>query len=155
MALPLVLIFGLPIIGLFTFWGRILGFLKTHITPWIHSNFPSLAEKIDLALTRIDQVVVAVRHRVKEAWALLRQKLLKVLVSYAQRSSGWVRQTLSWCVRSLEGEEKIIKRTEVTEESYDDIPDDIRAAWIRGQGMREENITERRDQELSQMSVGG
>lgn len=151
MAIPLILIFGLPLLGLVTFWTKILGFLKTHITPWIHSNFPELAAQIDLALTKIDKAMVAIRSRVKAAWEQLRQKLLKVLVSYEQSTNGWVRNTISWCIRKLQGEEKIIKRTEVVEESYDDIPDDVRSAWIRGKAMREENVTELRDKEIKQM----
>jgi hypothetical protein len=152
MPFPLIVIalFGVGLGAAFlAFWTQILSFVKKHITPWLHQHFPELASKVDNALEAIDNLVVEARRRVKAAWELLRRKLLKVLVSYERQATGWVRRVISWCVRKLEDREQIVKRTEVEEVVYDDVPDDIRAAWIKGQGQTEEDITAKRDQELA------
>ena len=152
MPLPLIAIalFGVGLGAAFlAFWTQILSFVKKHITPWLHKHFPELAGKVDNALEAIDNLVVEARIRVKAAWDILRRKLLKVLVSYEHSSNAWVRRAVSWCVRKLEDREQIVKRTEVEEVVYDDVPQNIRAAWIKGQGQTEEDITAKRDQELA------
>ena len=152
MALPLLVIalFGVALsAALLAFWTEILSFVKKHITPWLHQHFPELAHHVDSALASIDKLMVEARRRVKAAWESLRRKLLKVLVSYERQTSGWQRRAVSWCVRKLEDREQIVKRTEVEEVPYDDVPDDIRAEWIKGQGQTEEDITAKRDQELA------
>jgi hypothetical protein len=152
MALPLlaIAIFGVALsAALLAFWTELLSFVKKHITPWLHKHFPELAHHVDSALASIDNLMVEARRRVKAAWESLRRKLLKVLVSYEHSSNAWVRRAVSWCVRKLEDREQIVKRTEVEEVVYDDVPQNIRAAWIKGQGQTEEDITAKRDQELA------
>ena len=120
--------------------------------PWLRERFPQLADIAEQALQSIDKVVVAVRRRVKAAWTKLRRKLLKVLVRYEERTSGWVRVITSWCIKQL-SEDKVIKRTETEDVSYDDLPDDIREAWLRGRGQTEQDVTAARDRELMTVKV--
>jgi hypothetical protein len=155
MALPL-LIFGIALItgsALVYFWTQILSFVRSHIMPWVHENFPEFAEKAELAFEAIDKKVVQVKRAIKEAWRQLRRKLLKVLMSYEQNTSGWVRNIISWCIKKLEDKEKIIKRTEVVEVNYEDLPDDVRAAWLRGEAQTEQDVTAARDEQLLSMEV--
>ena len=116
-------------------------------------HFPDLYPKLERALEAIDKVVIAVRRQIKTAWAALRKRLLKVLVRYEQRGPQWVRVVISWAIKNLQEDKKITKRTETEEVDYDDLPDDVRAQWIRGQGQKETDFTEQRDRELSMMEV--
>ena len=155
MALPL-LIFGLVLItgsAIAYFWTQILSFVRSHIMPWLHENFPEFAEKAELAFEAIDKKVVQVKRAIKEAWRQLRRKLLKVLVGYEQNTSGWARNVISWCIKKLEDKEVIIKRTETTEVNYDDLPDDVRAAWFRREAQQEQDVTAARDEQLLSMEV--
>ena len=154
--LTIVAVFAIAAAAAVVFWQKILGWAENSLFPWLAKNIPSIESSVRLAFSVVDKVTVAVRSAVKQAWSNLRQYLLKQTIELQRKSSSeWIKRVVSWVVKRLESGETVPVKV-VTEEvvSTDDLPSDVREAWLRQQKETAElNITETRDKELMEMTA--
>jgi hypothetical protein len=143
------------------FWDQILYWADRALFPWIKENFSSELEyKARNAFAALDKVVTPIRNNIKaleklteikEAWKMLRESLLKVLVQFEQKTPiEWVKRITYWAVRNLKS--KQVVRT-VGEEIVDvnSLPDDVREEWLkRGNTTQDVDVTQLRDRELDE-----
>ncbi len=143
------------------FWDQILYWADRALFPWIKENFSSELEyKVRNAFAALDKVVTPIRNNIKaleklteikEAWKMLRESLLKVLVQFEQKTPiEWVKRITYWAVRNLKS--KQVVRT-VGEEIVDvnSLPDDVREEWLkRGNTTQDVDVTQLRDRELDE-----
>lgn len=138
------------------FWQEILGWAEESLFPWIKSNFPFMEDQVRLAFSEVDKIATPIRLAVKEAWAKLREFLLKETVELERKSSSeWIKRVTSWVVKVLESGRKTPAKV-VTEEivNWDHVPQDVREAFLRlEQDETEFNVTEMRDRELAEMEM--
>ncbi|GJD19196.1 hypothetical protein RIVM261_041520 [Rivularia sp. IAM M-261] len=136
------------------FWDKILYWADKTLYPWIKHNLPELESYVRDAFWALDKVVTPIRNlrkltEIKEAWKMLREYLLKVLVQFEQKTRDqWVKRITHWAIRNLES--KQVARV-VTEENInvDSLPSDVRQEWLqRGNTTQDVDVTQLRDREL-------
>jgi hypothetical protein len=144
------------------FWNQILYSAGTTLFPWIKENLPELEFYVRHAFAAVDKIITPIRNNIKalqrfteikEAWEMLRQYLLKVLVQFERKSSGkWVKRITYWVIRNLKF--KQIARVVVEEiVDFDSLPDDVRKEWLkRGNINHDIDVTQLRDRELDLIS---
>jgi hypothetical protein len=150
-----LLLVGVALIAIVTFWQKILDWVTASLTPWLNKYLPSISEKVKDAFAWIDNAVaVPIRRIVKKAWEELRNYLLKVLVQFErQMQSEWVKRITSFIIEKLDGAKPIVKKI-VTEEqaNWDDLPEDVRAAWLKnGSSNSELDVTGTRDRQIDEL----
>ncbi|MBD2515072.1 hypothetical protein H6G93_08625 [Nostoc sp. FACHB-973] len=138
------------------FWRKILAWAEDSLFPWINKNIPSIEDQVRLAFAMVDKVATPIRLAVKEAWSELRKYLLKQTIELERESSSkWTKRVTSWVVKRLESGEVAPVKV-VTEEvvSPDELPPEVREAWLRHkQNKAEFNVTETRDKEVMEMTA--
>ncbi|HAA28564.1 MAG TPA: hypothetical protein DCE56_13860 [Cyanobacteria bacterium UBA8553] len=103
-----------------------------------------------------DKVAVPIRRVVKKAWEALRKYLLKTVIHLERRNaSKWERRITSFVVEVLTPQTPIIKKVETVEEvDWDDLPDDVRSAWMKSeQQFHDMDVTAIRDQQLETLEM--
>jgi hypothetical protein len=144
------------------FWNQILYWADRALFPWIKENFSSELEyKVRNAFAALDKFVTPIRNNIKaleklteikEAWEMLRESLLKVLVQFEQKTPiEWVKRITYWAIRNLKS--KQVVRT-VGEEivHVDSLPDDVRKEWLnRGNTTQDVDVTQLRDREMHEV----
>ncbi len=148
---------GMAITTIITFWNKILNWAQESLFPWIEKKLPGLTDTVKEAFTWIDRnVAVPIRLLVKAAWNKLRNYLLKMTVEFEQRSSiQWVKKTTSWVSKKLDTSKPVIKK--VIEEdviTWDDLPAEVRENWLINQEKRGKlDVTEVRDRQLEELDM--
>lgn len=138
------------------FWHKILGWAENSLFPWLKKNIPSIEDQIRWAFAKVDNVATPIRLAVKEAWSKLRKYLLKqTIVLKRQSSSKWIVRVTSWMVKRLESGETVPVKQETEEtKSWDELPEDVREAFLRQEKENAElNVTDTRDRELQEMTA--
>ena len=130
-------------------WSQILGWAREALIPWLEQKWPALAKLAEKALIVADRVAVPLLRAAKQAWALLRERLLKVLVTLRESTGDvWIKTTVTWLLVNLGAGKKdeVWKRTEESKVNWESLPDDIRRAAIeRRQKWCETNVTEKQE----------
>jgi hypothetical protein len=144
------------------FWNQILFWADRALFPWIKENFSSELEyKVRNAFAALDKFVGSIRYNIKalekfteikEAWEMLREFLLKVLVQFEQKTANkWVKRITYWAIRNLKSKQVVETVREETVD-VDSLPDDVRKEWLnRGNTTQDLNVTELRDREMHEV----
>ena len=137
-------------------WSKILTWSKDHLRAWLQARYPALVPYLDDALVELDKVSVAMRRTAKQAWREIRAKLLKQVTRLERVSKDeWLVTVTSWLREVVpDAADQVVQR--VTEERvpWDDLPDDVRVAYLRkNDAMREVNVTRLRDQQFDELDL--
>lgn len=134
-------------------WSQILGWTRETLIPWLEQKWPALAKLAEKALIMADRVAAPLLRAAKQAWAQLRERLLKVLVTLRESTGNvWIKTTVTWLLVNLEAgkKEEVWKRTEESKVNWESLPDDIRrAALERRQKRCETDLTKEQDAALA------
>jgi len=148
---------GAAVVVLIAFWHKVIDWAQKSLFPWIERNLPSILSIAKEALKWVDdKVAVPIRRVVKKAWEALRKYLLKTVIRLERRNaSKWERRITSFVVEILTPQTPSIKKVETVEEvDWDDLPDDVRSAWIRSeQQSRDIDVTAIRDQQIETLEM--
>lgn len=155
----LTVLFIATVVAALFFWDKILYWADKTLFPWIEENLPELKHYVRDAFAAVHTVVKPIRNlskalikltEIKEAWKMLREHLLKVLVQFEQRTANkWVKRITSWVTRKLESKEVVLRRVSEEEIDFDSLPDDVSKEWLkRGKATQDIDVTQLRDREL-------
>lgn len=148
---------GVAITAVIALWHKIIDWAQDSLFPWIERNLPSILSTVKDAFTWVDdKVAVPIRRVVKKAWEALRKYLLKTVIRLErQNASKWERRITSFVVEVLTTQTPIVKKVETVEEvDWDDLPDDVRSAWMKSeQQSHDMDITAIRDQQLETLEM--
>jgi len=141
------------------YWTKILRWAQSSLLPWVTQHMPDLEKFVKNAFVAVDKVAAPTRAMAKDAWQRLRQVLLRHVQKFEQLPNGtWRVRITSWLRETIEelgSAEPLI--TEITTErqlTYDELPPEVRADWLRqGFTTRELDVTEVRDKELLELSA--
>ena len=103
-----------------------------------------------------NNVAVPIRQAVKKAWEMLRQHLLKTTIQFdRQTTSKWTKRITSFAIETLTPQSPTIKKIETVEEvDWDDLPNDVRNAWMKNeQQSRTIDVTAIRDQQIETLDM--
>ncbi|BAZ20342.1 hypothetical protein NIES4073_12180 [Kalymmatonema gypsitolerans NIES-4073] len=136
------------------FWHQILEWGESNIFPWFERHLPTIAPYVRKAFSRVDNVAAPLRRAIKEAWDRVSQYLLKQVVELNRKttSNTWVQQVTSWVIDvSGYNNKPVVKQiTTETEVPYDNLPEDVRKAFLRRQQTSfSQDVTEIRKQEMA------
>jgi hypothetical protein len=137
-------------------WHKILDWAHSSLYPWLQKKLPTIEAAVREAFIWVDRVVVATRLIVKKAWETLRNYLLKTVAQFERRTHRqWIRRITSFVIIRLEQTQPVIKKIETEDEvDWDELPSDIRQAWMKTEAkMGELDVTQMRDQELAALSM--
>jgi hypothetical protein len=137
-------------------WPRILTWVDDHLRPFLQRHHPELVGLLARALIPLDGVAVEARRAAREAWRQIRSRLLKHLMTIERNIDGrWTVKTVSWLrQRTEQGTPRTVEvRTERTV-PFEELPADVRAAYLRGEAHRREiDVTRTRDRELGLLNL--
>lgn len=140
-----------------TFWHKILDWAETSLFPWLERKYPLILDTVKNAFVALDKLTAPTRLAIKKSWEKLREYLLKQIVHLEKNAPNqWIKRVTSWLIQILENGQEVPVKIE-TEEflTHDELPDDVREAWIRRQEKTADfNTTELRDQELKEDDEG-
>lgn len=143
------------------FWNQILDWAGRALFPWIKENFSSELEyKVRNAFWAFDKVATPIRNNIKaleklteikEAWEMLREYLLKVLVQFEHKThTKWVKRITYWAIRNLKSKQ-VVRAVGEEIVDVDLLPDDVRKEWLkRGNTTQDVDVTQLRDRELDE-----
>jgi hypothetical protein len=139
------------------FWHKILDWAEASLFPWVERQFPLLLDTVKNAFVFLDKFTSPTRLAIKKSWEKLREYLLKQVIQIEKDSSNqWVKKVTSWVAQILDNGQIAPVRVETEEYiPYEELPQDVREAWIRRQErIAEFNVTELRDQEFTDEDEG-
>ena len=115
------------------FWHKVLDWAHNSLVPRLSQWNPKLGELAKEALIALDKVATPMQHAVKRAWTRLRQILLRQIVHLQRESANsWITTVTSWLIPLLEhGSKEVIKQETVYRVPYEQLPQDVREAYIR------------------------
>ena len=135
---PIIAVVAL-IAGIASYWDQVRSWVEMNVIPFVHIHFPQIEEIAREAFTSLDNVVVNLRNAVRQAWARLREVLLKVVVELERVSTAnWIRRVKSWMIKNATEGKATVRETEETM-NWDELPPDVREAFMK------KNITHTRD----------
>lgn len=146
-----------------TFWNEILNWASKTLFPWIKKYLPDLESYVKDAFAKLDEVVTPIRNKIKalkklteikEAWKMLREYLLQVLVQFEQKTPNeWVKRITCWAINNLES--KQVLRTVLEEKvDADSLPPDVRKEWLKQNNTTQDiNVTQVRDDEMRERKL--
>lgn len=153
-ALALVVV---AVTSLIALWHKIIDWAQSSLFPWIERNLPSLLSIAKEAFAWIDdKVAVPIRRGIKKAWEVLRKNLLKTIIRLKRlNASKWETRVTSFVVELLTPQAPIVKKVETVEEvDWDDLPDDVRSAWMKSeQDSRDIDVTAIREQQIETLEM--
>jgi hypothetical protein len=148
---------GVAVAAVIALWHKILDWAQDSLFPWIEKNLPSILSTIKDAFEWVDNnVIVPTRRLVKGAWKSLRKTLLKMVIQLERRdASKWERRITSFVVEALTPQSPVVKKVETVEEvDWDDLPDDVRSAWMKNeQQSHDMDVTAIREQQLETLEM--
>lgn len=122
-------------------WPRIMGWAREHILPWIDEHVPALADAVRQAFLAVDKVAVAMRNAIHRAWQRLRTALLKQVLTYHQLARNrWVARITTFLMRQEQREKPVVKLITEQEVAWEDLPADVRAQMINGDGLHDTEV---------------
>ena len=145
-----------------TFWNEILKWATNTLFPWIKEYLPELEPYVRNAFAVVDKVVTPIRNKIKalkklteikEAWKILREYLLKLLVQFEQNTQNeWVKRITYWVIRNIESSNKPEVMRVVTEKivEIDSLPPDVRQELLKRGTTQDVDVTQVRDRELDE-----
>ncbi|MEM9924821.1 MAG: hypothetical protein AAF915_13880 [Cyanobacteria bacterium P01_D01_bin.50] len=116
------------------FWNQLLEWVYINVVIWIEIDLnPLLMETAKIAFMALNKVRKSTYQMIQQAWNTLRQSLLEIFVEFHLSSSNiWSRNLTSVLIKVLESGQTVLLKREVEENvSWDDLPSDVRAAWLR------------------------
>lgn len=132
-ALPILLV-GTTVISII-FWNVILDWTSKTLSPWIMKNLPWLSDYIIDAFVSLDTIITPIRNKtktfwkslvfskVKEAWRIVRQYLLKVSIQFEEDiDNQWIRKIIWWVTDNSQFK-KIVHQEVI---NIDLLPDEIK-----------------------------
>lgn len=148
--LALAAILGVGAAAAVAFWPHILTWAERSLLPWVARNMPSLEGTVRRAFVELDRASTAIRRAARKAWAVLREYLLKETIEFQRNSkSETVRLVTTWIIRKLEsGQEKPVKVVTEQEVDREDLPDDVREAFLRRTPQKPIDVIALREKEL-------
>lgn len=148
---------GVAFAAIVAFWHKIVEWAQASLFPWIEKNLPLIESDVKKAFAWVDnKVVVPIRRAVKKAWEMLRQYLLKTMIQFDRKTtSKWTRRVTSFLIEVLTPQTPTVKKVETVEEvSWDDLPDDVRNAWMKNeQRSHAIDVTAIRDQQIEELDM--
>lgn len=148
---------GVAVVAVIALWGKIINWAQDSLFPWIERNLPTILSTVKDAFVWVDEnVAVPIRRVVKKAWEALRKYLLKTVIRLERRNaSKWERRITSFVVEALTPQTPIVKKVETVEEvDWDDLPDDVRSAWMRSEQQSHDiDVTAIRDQQVETLEM--
>lgn len=127
MPIPLLIGVGVAIFAaaLVATWTKVLDWVRKDVVPWLSRINPKLADLAKDALVLIDVGVT----RVRRAWSVLREQIVKSVVEFAQKSNNeWLIRTVTWLrVGPKEVQERVVERSV----PFHELPDEVREEWVR------------------------
>lgn len=140
-----------------TFWHKILDWAETSLFPFLEQRYPVILDSVKNAFVTVDKITAPTRLAIQKSWEKLREYLLKQVIHLEKTAPNqWIKRVTSWLIQILENGQEVPLKVE-TEEflTQDELPDDVREAWIRRQEETVDfNITELRDQEFREDDDG-
>ncbi|OYQ67492.1 hypothetical protein B9G53_01165 [Pseudanabaena sp. SR411] len=138
-------------------WHKIIDWAQDSLFPWIEKNLPSILSTVKNAFAWVDEkVIVPFRRVVKKAWEMLRQYLLKTTIQFdRQTTSTWTKRITSFVIETLTSQSPTVKKVESVEEvDWDDLPDDVRNAWMKNERQSMTiDVTAIRDQQIETLDM--
>jgi len=134
------------------FWPVILDWSRDSLLPWLRANYPQVAELATKALSRMDDVISAVRKSIAEAWQNFRSVLLKLAIYIEKNTEGkWVRRVVSTVRKALDnGQTKLMEITSTKEVDWSELPSEIRERYMKnGQRTCMVDVSKEREAELA------
>jgi hypothetical protein len=133
-------------------WTHILGWAREVLEPWIEDHIPYALPWIRHAFASVDKVAAPLLKLAREAWANVRKHLIHAVAVFEQETSSvWVMRMTSWLREALspmDAEASISKIVTEKRVSFEDLPSQVREAWIRHRSGYEIDLTKVRDEEL-------
>ncbi len=135
------------------FWPQICHWFATHANPWLKQHCPWLQPHLQKAFEFIDEnVALPLRRAVLAAWEKVRPYVLRALLEFERRVDGaWVRRITSFLRQKLEGGE-ITRRVEETVVDWSELPEEVRASFMRNGHVPAIDLVEAREQSLAHMT---
>jgi hypothetical protein len=136
-------------------WHRILDWSEASLLPWIDRNLPAFSKTVRNAFTALDKIAVALRSTIKEAWATIRNYLLKQAIEFQRQTKhAWIKRSISWVIKKLSPKAEVVKLITEAPVTWDELPGDVRAAFLKkGERTAEIDVTETRDKEFATLAV--
>ncbi len=157
MPIPVALlaILGIGLAAAIIFWPQIIDWARESLLPWLENSMPFLSGLASIAFTIIDNVAVAIRKKVKDAWNKLRNYLLKQTIEIHKKSgSKFVRIVTSWVIKVLDSGKAVPTKVTAEEDlEWDELPDDVREAFIRRNTAEKIDVTKLRDEEMEKLEL--
>lgn len=148
---------GVAVAAVIALWHKIIDWAQDSLFPWLEKNLPSVLSIVKDAFAWVDdKVAVPVRRVIKKAWEALRKYLLKTVIQLERlNASKWERRITSFVVEVLTPQTPTVKKVETVEEvSWDDLPDDVRSAWMKSEQQSQNmDVTAIRDQQLEALDM--
>lgn len=119
-----------------TFWNSIREWATTTLADAIGRILGDKFREAFLDLVvAVDEVVTRLRRAVRSVAEVLKQALLRAAVTILKRSRNeYVQHLCAYVQRALGGEKpRVFKVVHEEELAFEELPDDVRAAFIRGQ----------------------
>jgi hypothetical protein len=140
-------------------WKIILVWAQESLSSWISDNLSPQYKKLSTeALVILDKLSSPLRKLAKIAWKELRKFIVSSMITFEKKvlpngKFQWYRNWSSKIINVVEPRKPHIEtRTETTDISFEDLPNDVREALIRsGHNKHEINFLDGRDREMEQI----
>lgn len=142
------------------FWKIIVSWAQESLLPWIKENLRSeFHGLIKDALVVIDRVKSPLTQLVKRAWTTLRKFLAKSIITFEGKANNgkmqWIKHWTTEIynvVNPAEPKKKVIETEE--EISFEDLPKELREAWIKNQELTKSiDFIAVRDREMEELEM--
>ena len=156
--IPLLLIaigLGLTAVtaGVVLMWTRVLRWARQVLEPWLEEHLPVAVPWVRNAFAVIDKAASPMLRLAKASWANLRRHLLHQVAVFAEETNLlWVMRITTWLREELtptQADTPVTKIETVQSVPFEELPDEVRAAWIRDRKAEQSvDITALQDHEL-------
>jgi len=135
--LPVIgwVLIGVLGVAVVAFWDDLREWASTTLADAVGRLLGHEAREVLLdLLTAADRVIAGVRRVARAVIRELRQALLQAVIAIERKTNNqYVRQLTGFVRKVVEGQQKVYRVVVEEEIPFDDLPDSVRAGFIRGQ----------------------
>lgn len=153
-------IFEMVLEAAFVLWQELMIWTCSELLKWVKTDMiPLMEESIRLAFMATALIAASLIKTVELAWKEVRKFLLEAFVEFeksTRTSDKWVRKITAVLIKSLDATRPVVVKKEVEEEiNWDNLPSDVRAAWIKKNRSPTQKIDliATREQELEALQI--